>query len=109
MGVYAVAWSLSRLRSATEDKEEDWEFQPILQVAKNVFSKQEAAQTICDAFEYTENYKAGWRLTGPPAVLEVTEETIADWTPYIEPPVANEVKRPPHLQLVPTQDEKHNS
>lgn len=99
MGVYAVSWSLTRQVMETED-EETWEFQPMLQIVKNAHSKQEAASVICDAFEHTDQFREGWNMTGPPAVLHIDAEVIADWTPYIDPLPANKPKRPDYLKPV---------
>ncbi len=99
MGVFAVSWSLTRLINEDEE-DETWDFQPMLQIVKNAISKHEAASVICDAFETTEEYEAGWRMTGPPAVLHIDAEVIADWTPYIDPLPVNKPKRPDYLRPV---------
>ena len=99
MGVYAISWALTRQVTETEE-DETWEFQSMLQIVKNVFSRQEAAQCIADSFEETQQAQNGWELTGPPSVLLVSAEVLETWTPYVDPPPANQTKKPDYLRPV---------
>ena len=99
MGVYILSWSLNREVNRTGE-DVTYEFQTLMRVVKNVFSPYEAGEAIADSFADSELAKDGWKLIGPPSAIHVTQEVADTWTAYIDPPPANDVKKPPYLRPV---------
>lgn len=94
MGVYHIAWSLSR------EIDGGMEFDVLLREVLGANTKSDACNFIMDTFGDSEEGQEGWELTGPARVLEQDEKSYDRQRPYFNPEPVNSIKRPSHLRPV---------
>ena len=101
MTVYTIARSMVREKIGTKD--------PIRTYMTTMFTtlvdqEKEACDWFDKNFKHSDDYAAGWRLTGLHALSEFHQGHIKKWAPYIAsvPPAMTAVITDPHphLQLV---------